>query len=354
MARLYAEPMYRGFCSTAEDPYGTAEAASTNAVKFMDVPTMPTILEARTDADEYTGAVHRMEHSILKQGVDLAHSRRLLPWEAGLFYSLLGGSTLATGLVGTAYVHTIENDLTDLTCKSVTMWEESNSYGQKEFPGIACTQVEVTFERGEFCMLAATLVGDGSEAAGDDLSSDTPEDTSETYLRYGDVDVLFGGVYSEAGGDATGSIAGGSSKKAIVRSGTITIKNDGERQFELGSTDIYASSVVKGDLKADDTCVISLEFEPADSTELDYLLGETEFELEITIAGADMGGDETGHDYTVAFFFPVCRVVEATMDRDGSVAIASLVIHAIKDDPTADDFPFWQVQVRNKKSAYLA
>ncbi len=350
MARLYNEPMYRGFSRDKEDSYGTPEAGSVNAVRFMDMPTMPTILEAGTDAEEYTGKVHRTEHSILKQGVDLVHTRRLLPWEAGLFLSLLGGSTTPTVLVATANVHVIENDLTDLTCKSVTMWEESNSYGRKEYPGIACTQVEATFARGEFCNLAATLIGDGSEAAGDDLSADVPEDTSEAYLKYSDVYINIGGAYTEPG--AVGQCALGVDISAIIRSGTITIKNDGDRVFELGEADIYASGVIKGDLKAEDTCVIALEYEPAGATYLDYLLGETEFELEITIAGADMGGAEGGHDYTVAFFFPVCRVVEATMDKDGSVATGNLVIHALKDN-TVTDFPFWQAQVRNKMDGYL-
>ncbi len=351
MARKYAEPTYRGFCETAETPYGTAEAAATNIVKFMDVPTMPTILEAQTDQDEYTGEVHRMEHSILKQGVDLVHNRRLMPREAALFVALLGGEITSAALGGTAaYTHAITDDLTALECKSVTMWEHTESYGNKEFTGICCTEFMVDFARGEFCNLSATLMGDGAEAAGDDISGIGAVDSSEAYLKYGDVDILFGGTYSEA--SDVGSVAAGNSKKGIIRSGSVTIKNNADRQFQLGESDIYASNIVKGDLKAEDIVAIELEYEPADATELDYLLAATEFVMELSFTGASMGGAEAAYYYTIDFFFPVCRVVEASIDKDGSTQIATLSIRPIKDD-SGDDFPIWRAVATTKAVSLL-
>ncbi len=352
MARKFAEPTYRGFCLTAETPYGTAEAAATNIVKFTDVPTMPTILEANTDEDEYTGEIYRMEHSILKQGVDLVHSRRLMPWEAGLFLSLLGGSATGTQWLATAaYKNVAINDDSALECKSVTMWEHTESYGDKEYTGICCTEFMIGFARGEFCTLAATLTGDGAEAAGDDLSAIGAEDSAEAYLKYGDVDILFNGVYSEDG-DGVGSIAGGASHKATMRSGTVTLKNNAIREFQFGEADIYASNVVKGNLKAEDIVAIELEFEPAAATELNYLLAGTEFEVELSFTGASMGGAEAAYYYTVDLFFPVCRLVEAGLDKDGSTQIANLSIRPIKDD-SGDDFPLWHAVITNKVVQYL-
>jgi hypothetical protein len=351
MARKYAEPTYRGFCETAEDPFGTAEAAATNIVHFMDVPTMATILEAQTDDDEYTGKVHRTEHLTLKQGVDLVHNRRLLPREAALFTALVGGSVVSAQLLATdAYTHAIKDDLTALESKSVTMWEHTESYGDKEFAGICCTQIEVDFARGEFCNLSATIMGDGSEAAGDDLSGIGAADSAEAYLRYGDVDVLFGGVYSET--DSIGSVAAGVSKKAIIRSGTVMIKNNAEREFQFGEGDIFASNIVKGDLKADDIVSIELEYEPADATELDYLLAETEFVVELSFTGASMGGVEAAYFYTYDLFFPVCRVVETALDKDGSTQIATLSIRPIKD-VSVDDFPIWRAVATTKAVSLL-
>lgn len=350
MARKFAEPVYRGFCETAEDGYGEVEAAATNIVKFMDTPTMPTILEAATDQDEYTGKVHRMEHSILKQGVDLVHNRRLMPREAGLFLALLGGSVTSANIALDANTHAITDDLTALECKSVTMWEHTESYGDKKFAGIACTQVEIDFARGEFCNLSATLMGDGSEAGGVDLSGIGAIDSDEAYLKYGDVDIWFGGVYSET--LDVGSIAGGASKKAIFRSGSVTIKNNADREFQFGEADIYASNIVKGDLKAEDIVAIELEFEPSAATELDYLLGEDEFVLGLYFNGAAMAAPDDGNNYIVDLFFPVCRVVEAGIDKDGSTQIATLSIRPIKDD-SGDDFPIWRAVVTSKAVSLL-
>ncbi len=349
MARQLPEPAYRGFCVTKETPFGTPEAAATNIVKFEDNPTKAQILDAKSDAGEYTGAPHRMEHSIIKQSTDLVHTRRLLPWEGGLFLSLLGGSVATTTPVGDARIHTIEDLVTTLDLDSVTMWEGTPAYGNKEFPGICCTQVEIDFERGEYCNAAYTLSGDGSEAAGDDLSGIGVDNASEVYLKYGDVTVNIGGTYSEAAG--VGSIAAPTDISALVRSGKITINNGAERVFAFGEGDIYSSGMVKGDMKADDYCTIELEIEPADSTYLDYLLAETEGELEILIQGASMGGAEAAQYYTVHFLFPLTRIVEDSLDKDGSTQIAPLKFMALKHTTVA--YPVWQAQVINKVVAYL-
>ncbi|RJQ29217.1 hypothetical protein C4571_02165 [Candidatus Parcubacteria bacterium] len=355
MARTFAEPSYRGFSVTAESPYGTAEAAASWIARFQDKATMPQpggLVDA--DEDEYTGSTYRKKHDIVQWAVQLTHEQRLLPYVAGLFLSLVGGSTTATQQAATAaYLHVIEDDSDAVDLLSVTMWEDTPAYGQQEFTGIACTEVSIEFGRGEFCKLTAQLIGDGAVAAGDDLSAVAVANTSEVYLKWSDVDVLVGGTYSEAAG--VGSVAGGTSIKSQIRSGKITIKNNGALLYALGESDDYASGAIKGNMKDAEIVKIELEFEPAladPDLELDYLTGETENVLQIEFQGASMGGAEAAYYYTVDFYFPVTRVNAGALDKDNLVQTATQTWIAIKDD-SVNDYPLWQAQVTNKVTAYL-
>ncbi len=352
MARKYYEPAYRGFAITAESPYGTAEAAATRTIPYIGNATLPSKLAIDTDAGEKTGNKYRTTHNVLRWALDLVHEQRLIAADAGLFLALVGGSVTSAAQGGTAaYLHAIEIDdaVTDLV--STTMWEDTPSYGQKEFTGICCTQVEIEWERGEFIIMRATLIGDGAEASGDDLSGIGVIDTAEVYLKYNDVDVLMGGTYTEPD---NGSIAAGTSIKDQVRSGKITIKNAGDRVWHLGEGDIYSSAVVKGDLKAEDQVMVELDIEPASaapSLELDLLLAQTLQVMEIKIVGASMGGAEAAYDYTVDFMFPNMLSEEATLDHDNNVQTTPQKFMALKE--TANGWPLYQAQVMNKDVAYL-
>jgi len=351
--KMFKEPGLRGFCFTKETPFGTAEAAATTLVDFRDKPTMPKIMERDTDADEYTGSVHRMRHNALKWQLDCVHEQRMLTYMAGLFLALVGGSVSSAAQGGTAaYKHVIEDDDTSPDLLSVTMWEDTPSYGQKEYTGIVCTKVEIEGRRGGFVILRATLRGDGAEASGDALAGIGVANSAEVYLQWGDCDVLIGGTYSEAAG--VGSIASGVSIKSQVRSFKVTIDNGGEPVFELGG-DAYASSFLKGDLKALEVATIELEIEPSSDDpdlEYDYLLDETENVIEVKITGASMGGSEAAYYYTVDLMFPVTRSDDASIGADGALEVGTHKFVAIKDD-SENGYPIYQAQVTNKTTAYL-
>jgi hypothetical protein len=277
----------------------------------------------------------------------------LLIADAGLFFALLGGTTTSTAQGGTdAYLHTSEILDTDVDLPSITMWEDSPSYGRQEFTGMCVTQIEIEWERSEFVLMRVTFMGDGAVAAGDDLSAIAVADTAEVYLKYSDVDVLIGGTYSEAG--AVGSVAAGDSIKSQVRSGKVTIKNGGERVFHIGEGDVYASAIVQADWKNDDLVVVELETEPTQADgdlEADYLTAETLNVMEIKITGASMGGTEAAYFYTLDIIIPQTINEEGTFDDDNNVATLSQKYMAFKE--TANGWPLYQAQTTNKDVAYL-
>lgn len=345
MTKQLTEPTYRAFSTKKESTYGSSIAwgsAAPYLVKFMDKPTLPLPADISTDKDEYTGKAHITEWTIRRWAVELAHSRRLMPHEAALFLSLCLGSVSSAQQGATAaYKHTI-TPISGYVLPSVTMWEANPTVGNKVFAGIGCSQVEISCAREDFARIAANLIGDGSIATGVDISGGSYP-ASEAYLDWSDLDVKIGGTFNGT------SVSGGTSIKTLIRDLTLTVKNNARANYLFGNTDGYADELIIPDKKLDDWASLAVTIEPEDATEINYLLNETENVLEFIATGAVI---EDAYTFEIDVIFPVSRVTEASLEKDGTMQTVPLLFHALKDD-SANDYPIVYAWVQNKVTEYL-
>jgi len=331
-----------------EVTYGTVEALG--GTEFLmthkDPPVMAVPDELDTDQDEYTGYKHLTRVDVERFKLEYTEERLLAPNDMALFSALMLGSVSTTNPAAGVYQHVIEwEDAINL--KSVTMWEETADRGQKLFAGIVCVAMDLLFPKGKFATLSRQLRGDGSEASGGSLAAKTQISESR-YLKYQDLDFKLGGTYSEATG--VGSIAGGTSKKALLADIKLAMRNKAEPDWGYGNSDGYADNWRKGELKSLDLFQIGTTLEPDDSTDSDKVAAETKECAELVLVGPQIG--ETGYYYTVRVLFPVVQPFDASRSRNKQIATCDLAWTAL-EDTSVNNWPLVQIQVINGTAGYL-
>jgi len=354
MTNLYDEPTYFALGRVRETTYGTGIAwasASPVLLKHEELPVWAKPRRIVTDKNIFTGKKGITERDIRSWDVARTHQARLLPDPTILLMALLAGkaaggtpNVTASQLGGTtAYKHVVPVAPALPEAFSVTGWQANPLTGNKVFAGMTCKSLKISAKEADFVRLSAELVGDGSMAAGVDISAGVAP-SGESYLSWEDCDLLIGGTFSGT------DVSGGTSIKTLVKQVDLAINGGPETEFQMGGDGDYADAAIIKDLKPENRGVLDLTFKPADTTYLDYLAAETEAVAEFIITGALA---DTGYYFELSWIFPVGRVMKADPNRDGSIMTADMSIVSLKDD-SASDHPEIYFYGQNKATAYLA
>lgn len=339
------EKTYRAFSTKKETTYGTALAlasATPYRLKHIDNVRWQEPGDIVTDKDEHTGFAGIAERTARKRFIEFTHEQRFLVHPAILMTSLLFGNVSSVQQGTTAAYRHDMTPQTAVELPSATMWQGNPLTGDKVFAGIGCVEIKVTAEQEKFVKWASSMIGSGLMATGVDISG-VALPPGEAYLAWEDCDLLIGGTFN--GSDVTG----GTSIKDKVRKLELTMKNGGKREYQMGGDGTFADALVLKNTKLEDRGVIDLEISPGDTTELDYIINETENVVEFKLVG---GVADTGYNFTYSVVFPVARFFGGALDRDEGIQTASLKIVSQKDN-SANDYPEIYAYGINKVSLYL-
>jgi len=308
MTKLTTADVYRGFGTKRQTDRATAVAWASAAPYLAIHKDDPINIEpgdVDTDVDEYTGSTHIQRRTVLNWKKEFTHVQRLRPHEAILFMALLfGRGNLATAQQqGVAYRTTI-TPLDEVELDTITMWQASNLTGNEVIPGIGCKKLDVEGDPKGFFSLSGTLAVAGSIATGVDISGGS-HPTGESYFVWGDGDVLIDDV----------------SIKTMVKQARLSIAPDIEDEYQLGGAGTAADAAIVRNLKKEDLGVLALDMEPADATELDYIVDETEVSAELRMTGAVIEG---AYSYMLSWKFNAARVLEGSIGKDGQIQTTGL------------------------------
>lgn len=292
MALTSVSGAWRGFSLAKEAAFGTAQTVDTS-LPFSGEPMDTVPGKVWNNNDEFTGELAPTAIQTLTWKMEAKHAQLAQPHNLALFLAwLMGSHTPSTADAGPpiTYKHKIVMDKTaiELPTRTVREWD---GYKGLEYPGVVCSQVDISAEREDFVKLEATLLGSGEETV---ITPDPtrPSQVSESYLTYGDTDIKTGGTYNGT------VISGGTSIATRVRNFKLSLKNGAKLDYLFNDNTGYAGRAIRQRLLGAEL-EMSLEFN--DRTEKAALLAGTTFALEIPIVG---GVHHDTFHYEARFIFP--------------------------------------------------
>jgi tail tube protein len=337
---------WRGLSLARETAIGVSATVDT-AFNFEGPPVDIVINEAQTDENEITGLNEPGAHEILNWKLEGAHTQRATPHNLAYFLSaVMGKVTTQTPDAGndpTVRRHWIERDLVNVQLPTITL-VEFDGIAQKRFPGVFVQSVRVDGDRNDFLRVEAQMGGMGKEESS---AIAKPTVVSESYLRYGDVEIT-------RGGSVTGTVAGGdlsvggspTSFKADLRSFSWTIDNQAVPVYEMGDNTGTVSRVERGDRFMNE---LSAVFEMQDDTHKTGLVSGAQYVLNIPVVGGVISGGSGAFNFSANIIFPKVVYREAKKGRDGQTMIVNAEFQVL------DDVNYGSVIVKviNEQTGYL-
>jgi Phage tail tube protein len=306
---------WRGLSLMKQADIATAKPVDT-LIYFTGDPIEPEPEQFYSNADEITGELLPTVHRLLTRKLAGKHKSKAYSHLVALFASMAMGKDTSTKVgTTTAYKHKIEIDKSVVELPYRTM-VENDGFAQFLYTGVACTGFQLTGQRGGFVEMEADLVGSASEA--NDVTA-KPARVAESYLTYGDVKFLKGGIF-----DGT-QVTGGTELSGSLLDFTVAMKNNGKGAYLMGDNSGRVGRIQRGDKYNVD---FKAKFELEDQNHRTDFLAETEFVGYLPLVGGIANGTAK---YGVEIIFPRLAYKAAKKGADSGTLTVSAEFEVLSD-----------------------
>ena len=247
-------------------------------------------------------------------------------------------ATSFTTLTGTATTDNWADDQSlhlkqpdyDYLVPSFTVLDHIGAALKKQWTGCMLTRLEISGDRKSFVKLGGRILASGSNTS---PATARPAEIAETYLKFGDCTFSIDGTFDGR------TFSAGTNINAKVRSFQYASEFDvpDELVYEPGGVDKMTRAER---LRRSQSLQLGVEF--SDTTERDYVLNQTNLDLQIQMVGA------TG-SYDVKLLFPQFRM--NSFPHSGDVGLLTLTQDAAVQQHTT--YGSIMIQVANQQVDYL-
>lgn len=331
---------WRGFSLAKESAFGTPATVNTSlnfSGDFLDAAPD----KVWDDKDEYTGELAPTRIEVLTQKTEGKHGQNLMPHNAALFLAWLLGNCATTdpadALQATVRKHLIgtDKDVIELVTRTL---REYDGVSYLEYPGMVCSEVNISGAREEHAKIEATLLGMGKESVVTP-SPTRPAVVSESYLNFGDITIKKGGTYNGT------TVSGGTDISAKIRDIKLGIKNGAKIHYFFGDSTKYAGRAIRGRML---DIGLDLKLEMEDRSEKASLLAGETFVMEIPMVGALIGLSTTNR-FEMRAVLPKVGFNKVKRGHDDGLLIVDAGYRVLAD-PTYGPVRF---HITNEQTAYL-
>ncbi len=331
---------WRGLSMSKESAYGTPATVNTSlnfAGDFLDAKPE----KVWDDRDEFTGELTATRVGVLTSKTDGKHSQNAMPHNLAIFFAWALGACATTDpgdtLQNTVRKHKINmsKDMVEPPTRTV---RELVGGICKEYPGIACSEVNISAAREEFAKVEAVLIGMGKEDVITPVPS-RPAQVVEEYLRYRDITLKKGGTYDGS------VVTGGVDISARVENFKLSVKNGAKQGYLFGSDTPCAGRVTRARLLE---IALDMKVEFEDDAEKNSLLAGDTFIVEIPMIG-ELIGLSTTNRYAARIVLPKVAYNKVARTHDDGTLKLDLGF-AVLADPTHGPL---DIHIVNEQTAYL-